>query len=136
MTRSASEMPVVTPARAPLIAISTTIPPITTLTPTPPTDKSDAPYPSSPTSTHGITPVGMTPDEPAVLTHCASFARAWVPTYTPSWSLGPQHGNYLRAAVPYLVTVPGGPQWKKLLASYMVFESLLSSRSVSGSLHR
>ena len=77
----------------------------------------------------------MTPDEPEVPRR-ASFARAWIPAYTPSWSLGPQHGNYVHAAAPYLIAVPGGPQWEKLLKSYVVYESLAASQSVSISFYQ
>lgn len=47
------------------------------------------------------------------------------------WTLGPQHRNYVHSAASYLVGAPGGPQWEKLLERYIIFESLLSARSVS-----
>ena len=108
-------------------------PPIATLTPAPPTEESDSldkPDASSPTLTRGTTPMEMTLDEPEVPSHHVPFAHAWIPAYTPSWSLGPQHGNYVHAAAPYLIAVPGGPQWEKLLASYVMYESLAASQRV------
>ena len=113
-------------------------PPIATLTPAPPTeelDSLDGPEASSPTPTRGTTPMEMTLDKPEV-PHRTSFARAWIPAYTQSWSLGPQHGNYVHAAAPYLIAVPGGPQWEKLLKSYVVYESLAASQSVSISFYQ
>ena len=55
---------------------------------------------------------------------------AWTPSHHPLWTLGPQHRTYVHAAAPYLVGVPGGADWEKLLAGYMTFESLSSDRSV------
>ena len=55
----------------------------------------------------------------------------WTPSHTPLWSLGPQHRNYVHAAVPYLLSVPGGSEWECLLASYITFEGLSSSTLVS-----
>jgi len=55
----------------------------------------------------------------------------WTPSHSPSWTIGPQHRPYVRAAAPYLVGVPGGVNWEKLLASYITFESLSADRSVS-----
>lgn len=52
-------------------------------------------------------------------------------TKIPLWSLGPQHRPYVHHAAPYLVDVPGGPEWDNLLASYITFESLASSQPVS-----
>ena len=48
-----------------------------------------------------------------------------------SWDLRPHHRAYVHAAVPYLAGVSGTPEWEKLLATYITFESLSSSRSVS-----
>ena len=90
----------------------------------------------SPTPTRSTTPVETTPHEPGVSLRRALFAHKWVPAYTPSWSLGPQHRKYVHDAAPYLVAVPGGPKWEKLLESYMIFEGLSSSRRVSGSFCR
>ena len=70
----------------------------------------------------------MTLDEPEVPSCHVPFAHAWIPAYTLSWLLGPQHGNYIHAAAPYLIAVPGGPQWEKLLASYVMYESLVASQ--------
>jgi len=55
---------------------------------------------------------------------------AWTPTHDPSWTLGPQHHPYVHAAVPYLVAVPSGADWEKLLVGYMTFESLSSDKLV------
>ena len=55
-----------------------------------------------------------------------SQAQGWTPTHELSWLLGPQH-----AAAPYLIGVPGGPGWEKLLASFITFESLSSSQPMS-----
>ena len=55
----------------------------------------------------------------------------WRPTHNPSWTLGPQHRSYVHAASSYLTGVPGGPEWERLLASYIDFEGLSSVRSVS-----
>ena len=95
----------------------------------------DNPEALTSTPTHGTTPVGATPEEPTVLTHHVSFEHAWIPTYVPSWSLGLQHGKYVHAAAPYLVTVPRGPKWEGLLKSYMMFEGLSSAQPISGPLH-
>ena len=53
--------------------------------------------------------------------------------HEPSWTLGPQHRSYVHLAEPYFIGVSGGPEWEKLLASYIQFESLSSARSVSTS---
>ena len=61
----------------------------------------------------------------------ASQAQGWTPTHKLSWLLGPQHDNYIHAATPYLIGVPGGPGWEKLLVSFITFKSLSSSQPVS-----
>lgn len=53
----------------------------------------------------------------------------------PSWTLGPQHRDYVHSAASYLAGVPGGPEWNDLLASYITFESLSSARAVSVSIN-
>ena len=53
------------------------------------------------------------------------------PRYEPSWTLGPQHHGYVHSAASYLAEVPGGDEWEKLLASYIMFESLSAARPVS-----
>ena len=55
----------------------------------------------------------------------------WTPSHRPSWILGPQHRQYVHAAAPYLLGVPGGADWENLLVSYITFESLSADRSVS-----
>lgn len=56
---------------------------------------------------------------------------AWTPDHHPSWTLGLQHRPYVHAAASYLVAVPGGADWEKLLVGYITFEGLSSDRSVS-----
>ena len=60
-----------------------------------------------------------------------SHKQKWAPTRTPSWKLGPQHGSYVRNAVPFLLCVPGGPEWESLVTSLITLESLAPSRPVS-----
>ena len=60
-----------------------------------------------------------------------SQVESWPPSHNPSWSLGRQHPTYVHAAAGYLVGVPGGPEWEKLLADYITFESLSASVPVS-----
>jgi hypothetical protein len=55
----------------------------------------------------------------------------WSPQYKPTWKLGPGHPAYVHSAVPYLIGVPGGPEWEKLLEHWVVFESLSFSKPVS-----
>jgi len=55
----------------------------------------------------------------------------WPPQHTPVWQLGPQHPPYVHSAAPYLIGVPGGPEWKKLLEHWVIFEGLSFSRAVS-----
>lgn len=57
--------------------------------------------------------------------------QGWTPSHHPSWTLGREHRPYIHSAAFYLIRVPGGPEWEKLLASYITFESLSSARSVS-----
>lgn len=55
----------------------------------------------------------------------------WPPQYTPTWKLGPQHPSYVHAAKPFLIAVPGGPEWVELLERWVTFESLSSADPVS-----
>lgn len=98
--------------------------------------------PKSPRSRASIeSPRGRTPalsprgristPSPSPSTHSESQEEGWVPSHDPSWTLGPQHHQYVHAAAPYLIGVPGGPAWESLLASYIIFESLSSARPVS-----
>ena len=104
----------------------------------PPASKTTHP----PTRTHSA--AGITPDDPNLPPpsppHCVSPVRLtsqaqtpWTPTHQPSWSLGPQHNDYVHAAAPYLLGVPGGSMWEKLLTNYILFESLSSAVPVSRS---
>jgi hypothetical protein len=121
-----------------LVATEIEIPVIVTLTPAPTTEDSGVLSSSS----CSMSPIQASSDEsdvsPTPPARCvssvhlpASQAQAWSPTHTPSWSLGPQYGNYVHAAAPYLIGVPGGPGWEKLLANFIAFEGLSSSRPVS-----
>ena len=58
------------------------------------------------------------------------------PSHELLWALRPQHQPYVHSAAPYLLGVPGGHKWERLLASYIIFESLSSARPVSPSVHR
>jgi hypothetical protein len=84
-------------------------------------DESDRPPPPPPPHRRASVPASQLQDN-------------WLPTYKPSWTLGPQHQHYVHTAAPYLIGVPGGQKWEKLLASYITFESLSAARSVSTSL--
>ena len=55
----------------------------------------------------------------------------WPPQHMPTWELGPQHPGYVHVAKTFLVGVPGGPEWVKLLGHWVVFESLSSAEAVS-----
>ena len=55
----------------------------------------------------------------------------WPPQHRPTWQLGPQHPSYVHAAASYLIGVPGGPEWERLLERWVVFESLSSANGVS-----
>lgn len=129
-----------TPRNTPEIRAATEIhmPMITALTPAPATDESTAPSTSPSRSASPIPmqkPTGVLGVSPS---HCSLRARPsasggerWTPTHTPSWSLGPQHARHVHAALAYLLGVPGGPKWEKLLASFITFEGLSSARPVS-----
>lgn len=95
----------------------------------------DEPGVSPPAPSRNTLPTPMIPDDPEVaptgLARHASFVcppdsqePEWVPAHMPSWTLGPQHGDHLHTAAPYLIAVPGGHQWEKLLASFVTFESI------------
>ena len=119
----------------PLTGTQLQVPMIATLTPDPTMDKSDG-LASSPS--HETSPVQTSLNEletspPPYLRHTSSVgpptlqAEKWIATHEPSWSLGPQHRKYVHNAAPYLTGVPGGPEWEKMLASFITFESLSSS---------
>ena len=55
----------------------------------------------------------------------------WLPQHVPTWTLGPQHPDYVRAAKSFLIGVPGRSEWVKLLEWWVTFESLSSSDPVS-----
>lgn len=54
----------------------------------------------------------------------------WPALHAATWELGPQHASYVHAAEAYLISVPGGPKWKRLLERWIMFESLSSSNQV------
>ena len=99
--------------------------------------------PSTPTPAHSVPTPGAV-DFPAMDAEGDSAAPdidnysivpdsedGWSPTHDPSWVLGPQHRDYVHSAASFLIGVPGGPEWEKLLASYITYEGLSSFRSVS-----
>jgi len=83
---------------------------------------------SEPPSSHTSSP---NPLVPSTNRSPSQSQGPWTPSHHPSWTLGPQHRPYVHAAASYLLGVPGGADWEKLLALYITFESLSSDRSVS-----
>lgn len=96
-------------------------------------------------------PPSHTPTSSPPLSRCASpspscvlpadpppsqASKGWIPSHKPSWTLGPQHRRYVHLAASYLTGVPGGPEWEKLLANYVIFESLSAARGVSVPSHQ
>jgi hypothetical protein len=59
----------------------------------------------------------------------------WAPTHTPSWVLGDNHTAHVHSAAPFLLAVPGGREWQRLLKRYIRFEGLSPSIDVSVRLH-
>ena len=95
-------------------------------------DRTTSPPPDRTTSLAPDRTVSTPPSRTG--SRCSSPVTSPSPLPTPSppsWTLGPQHRSYVHSAAPYLIEVPGGPEWDKLLAGYIVFESLSSVRSVS-----
>ena len=95
----------------------------TPATATPSTTDDTVPEDTSPSSS---TPTFLSNELPSQ----QDSTHDWPPQHTPTWDLGPQHPNYVRPATTFLLGVPGGPEWMRLLERWVVFESLSSSNAV------
>jgi hypothetical protein len=103
------------PSTQPTRATSTTHGPLQRKRATAPATDSEQPL-SAPVTSHPPRSIG---------------SAEWVPTHTPSWVLGDDHTAHIHSAAPFLLAVPGGREWQRLLKHYVRFEGLSPSIDVS-----